>query len=200
MIAPENQRLVEAVRLALGDIPVQAQDERNEVTIIAPREKIVEMMQRLKDHEATSMTMLMDVCGVDHPERRQRFDVAYQLLSLRHNWRLTVIVATDEVATVPSVVGVYPSAGWFERETYDLFGITFAAHPDLRRILTDYDFEGHPLRRDFPLIGFTEVHYDDLQRRVVYEPVQLQQDYRAFDALSPWKGLTDVQKREGGKG
>lgn len=200
MIAPENQRLVEAVRLALGDIPVQAQDERNEVTILAPREKIVEVMQRLKGQESTSMTMLMDVCGVDHPKRRQRFDVVYQLLSLRHNWRLTVIVATDEVATVPSVVGVYPSAGWFERETYDLFGITFAAHPDLRRILTDYDFEGHPLRRDFPLIGFTEVHYDDLQRRVVHEPVQLQQDYRAFDALSPWKGLTDVQKREGGKG
>ncbi|HAX90601.1 MAG TPA: NADH-quinone oxidoreductase subunit C [Rhodospirillaceae bacterium] len=193
MIAPFHRPLADAVRDALDDIAVQVQSQRDELTIIAPREKIVEVMQALRDDERTDMHQLMDVCGVDHVARRPRFDVVYQLLSLSHNWRLTVAVQTDKA--VPSVVGVYPSTGWFERETFDLFGITFDGHPDLRRILTDYDFEGHPLRRDFPLMGFEEKIYDDLTRRVVRQSVTLQQDYRAFDALSPWQGMTDVQKR-----
>lgn len=196
MINPRNQERINAVRKALGDIPAQISDVLDELCVRAPRERLVEVMTALRDHEATQMAMLMDVCGVDYPDRLPRFEVVYQLLSLTHNDRVRVIVQTDEVAAVPSVADVYPAAGWFEREAFDLFGISFAGHPDLRRILTDYDFEGHPLRRDFPLMGFTEKRYDDLQRRVVTEPVSLQQDYRAFDALSPWQGLTDVQKRE----
>jgi len=166
------------------------------LVLCVPRDYIVEILTALRDREEMAMTMLMDVCGVDYPARDNRFDVVYQLLSLKHNWRLTVCLETDEICAVPSVTGVYASAGWFERETFDLFGIVFKGHPDLRRILTDYDFIGHPLRRDFPLTGFTETRYDDLQRRVVSsEPVHLQQDYRAFDARSPWQGVTDVQKR-----
>ncbi|MDD2325839.1 MAG: NADH-quinone oxidoreductase subunit C [Alphaproteobacteria bacterium] len=162
-----------------------------------PRDYIVDILIALRDRDEASMTMLMDVCGVDYPMRDKRFDVVYQLLSLHYNWRLTVCLETDEITPVPSVASVYASAGWFEREVFDLFGITFKGHPDLRRILTDYDFIGHPLRRDFPLTGFTETRYDDLTRRVVSsEPVHLQQDYRAFDARSPWQGMTDVQKRE----
>jgi NADH-quinone oxidoreductase subunit C len=192
-----NRKLVEAVREALSPLTALVTTERDEVTAQIQRGQVVEAMQKLRDHPATRFHQLMDVCGADFPNRLQRFEVIYQLLSLSHNWRLTVVVFTDEVAEVPSVVSVYPSAGWFEREAYDLYGICFSGHPDLRRILTDYGFEGHPLRRDFPLMGFTEKRYDDLTRRVVDEPVRLQQDYRAFDALSPWKGLTDVQRRQG---
>ena len=193
MIAPFHRKLADAVRDALDDIAVQVQSQRDELTIIVPCEKIVEVMLALRDDGRTDMHQLMDVCGVDYVNRKPRFDVVYQLLSLSHNWRLTVIAQTHKA--VPSVVSVYTSAGWFERETFDLFGITFDGHPDLRRILTDYDFTGHPLRRDFPLMGFEEKIYDDLTRRVVSQPVMLQQDYRAFDALSPWQGMTDVQER-----
>ncbi|HEX2255410.1 MAG TPA: NADH-quinone oxidoreductase subunit C, partial [Afifellaceae bacterium] len=126
--------------------------------------------------------------GVDWPERPQRFDVVYHLLSPRHNARIRVKLATDEATPVPSATVVLPGADWFEREAYDLYGILFAGHPDLRRILTDYGFQGHPLRRDFPLTGFVEVRYDEEQKRVVYEPVNLQQEYRSFDFLSPWEG------------
>ncbi|MDD3181400.1 MAG: NADH-quinone oxidoreductase subunit C [Alphaproteobacteria bacterium] len=195
MIELRHRTLVDAVREALGAITVVVACERDEVTIAVQRPKIAQALALLRDHPATRFHQLMDVCGVDYPNRLERFDVVYQLLSLSHNWRLTVKVQTNEVAEVPSVAEVYPSAGWFEREVFDLYGVRFSGHPDLRRILTDYGFEGHPLRRDFPLTGFTEVHYDDLQRRVVSEPLSLQQDYRAFDALSPWQGVTDVQKR-----
>ncbi|MGE4350865.1 MAG: NADH-quinone oxidoreductase subunit C [Bdellovibrionales bacterium] len=196
MIDPTCKPLIEAVRQALSSLKVVFTSEvKGEVAVLVPCASIAHAMEHLRDHPLTAMNQLMDVCGVDYPDRLPRFEVAYQLLSLKHNWRLTVKVQTDEVTPVPSVTGVYPSAGWFEREVYDLFGIPFADHPDLRRILTDYGFEGHPLRRDFPLTGFTEVRYDDLHRQVVQEPVSLQQDYRAFDAMSPWQGLTDVQKR-----
>jgi len=194
-----HREIVEAVRSALESIPAKITAAHGEISILVPRVQIVQVLTALRDDRAVAMNQLMDVCGVDYPHRIERFDVVYQLLGLKHNWRLTVRVQTDEIMPVPSVVGVYPSAGWFEREVFDLFGIIFSDHPDLRRILTDYGFEGHPLRRDFPLTGFTEVRYDDLQRRVVQEPVKLEQDYRAFDALSPWKGATDVQKREGGE-
>ncbi len=188
--------LAEAVCGVLGESAAQVLLERDEVTVIVPSEKLVEVMTALRDDPRTAFHQLMDVGGVDYLARTPRFDVAYQLLSLQQNARLTVIAQTDDA--VPSVVGVYPSAGWFEREAFDLLGIMFDGHPDLRRLLTDYGFEGHPLRRDFPLMGFEEKVYDDLHARVVSQPVTLQQDYRAFDALSPWQGLTDVQKREGG--
>lgn len=194
-----NRKLIDAVREALGDIGAVIAVERDEVTATVPRARIVQALTALRDHPATQMHQLMDVCGVDRPQCLERFEVVYQLLSLSHNWRLTVLVTTKEIVEVPSVVSVYPSAGWFEREAFDMFGIGFAGHPDLRRILTDYGFEGYPLRRDFPLTGFTEVRYDDLERRVVQEPVKLEQDYRAFDALSPWQGMTDVQRRGGGE-
>jgi len=131
----------------------------------------------------------MDICGVDWPERPERFDVVYNLLSLKHNQRIRVKVAVREDEPVPSVVGIFPSAGWYEREVWDLYGVPFAGNPDLRRILTDYGFDGHPLRKDFPLTGFVELRYDDEQKRVVYEPVKLTQDFRSFDFLSPWEGM-----------
>jgi NADH-quinone oxidoreductase subunit C len=134
--------------------------------------------------------MLVDVSGVDHPERAKRFDVVYHLLSLKLNLRLRVKVATDEETPVPSVTGIFPNASWYERECWDMYGVFFSDHPDLRRMLTDYGFDGHPLRKDFPLTGYVEVRYDDAQRRVVYEPVRLTQEFRNFDFLSPWDGMT----------
>jgi NADH-quinone oxidoreductase subunit C len=134
--------------------------------------------------------MLIDICGVDYPEREQRFEIVYNLLSLKHNLRLRLKVSTDENTPVPSVSSIYPAASWFERECWDMYGVFFGDHPDLRRILTDYGFEGHPLRKDFPLTGYVEVRYDDEQRRVVYEPVKLTQEFRSFDFLSPWEGMT----------
>ena len=131
----------------------------------------------------------MDVCGVDHPGRAPRFDVVYNLLSLTHDRRIRLKVMTDEGEPVPTVTGVFQSANWFEREAWDLFGIYFRDHPDLRRILSDYGFQGHPLRKDFPLTGYVEVRYDDEQKRVVYEPVKLTQEFRTFDFLSPWEGM-----------
>ena len=135
---------------------------------------------------------ITDLCGVDYPARPRRFDVVYHLLSPRHNQRIRVKVETDEVTPVPSVIDVFPAADWFEREAYDLYGILFSGHPDLRRILTDYGFEGHPLRKDFPTTGFVEVRWDDEQKRVVYEPVRLAQEFRSFDFLSPWEGTEYV--------
>jgi NADH-quinone oxidoreductase subunit C len=132
----------------------------------------------------------VDILGVDYPEQEERFEVVYQFLSLRHNQRVRVKVTTDEDSPVPSVAGIYPSAIWYEREVWDMYGVFFADHPDLRRILTDYGFEGHPLRKDFPLTGYVELRYDDEQKRVVYEPVKLTQDFRTFDFLSPWDGMT----------
>jgi NADH-quinone oxidoreductase subunit C len=145
-----------------------------------------------RDDVNTQFKQLMDVCGVDWPGRDERFDVAYNLLSLTHNRRLRVLTRTDEATPVPSVTGVFSSADWWERETWDLFGIYFAGHPDLRRSMTDYGFEGHPLRKDFPLTGYVEVRYDQDQKRVVYEPVKLTQEFRNFDFLSPWEGTDYV--------
>lgn len=200
MTDEKAKALMDAIRAALGLNYAGIACERGEVVLHVAAEKIVDTLRTLRDDPAIAMSQLMDVCGVDYPARRKRFDVVYQLLSLKHNWRLTVRLETDEIAAVPSVACVFSSAGWYERETFDMFGVVFEGHPDLRRILTDYGFEGYPLRRDFPLVGFTEVRYDDLQRRVVQQPVSLEQDYRPFDAQSPWRGMTDVQKREGGEG
>ena len=168
---------------ALG---VEAVVAFGELTLIAPREQIVEVMKGLRDQ--FGFQQLMDVCGADYPDREERFEVVYHLLSLTRAARLRVKVQTDEVKPVPSIVSVYPSAGWFEREAFDMYGMIFSDHPDMRRILTDYGFQGHPLRKDFPMTGYVEVRYDEEQKRVVYEPVKLAQEYRTFDFLSPWEG------------
>jgi NADH-quinone oxidoreductase subunit C len=146
----------------------------------------------LRDDPACRFISFIDLCGADYPGREKRFDVVYHLLSPVHNTRIRIKAETDETTLVPSIVDVFPAANWFEREAYDLYGILFSGHPDLRRILTDYGFDGHPLRKDFPMTGFVEVRYDDEQKRVVYEPVKLQQEFRNFDFLSPWEGTDYV--------
>jgi NADH-quinone oxidoreductase subunit C len=177
---------------ALGDAIVHVEINGDEFGIVVVRPRLREVLQKLRDDPAIAMNQLMDICGADYPDRPERFEIVYNLLSLKHNWRLRVKVLTDEHSPVPSAVGIYSAAGWFERETWDLFGVAFSGHPDLRRLLTDYGFEGHPLRKDFPLTGYVEVRYDDEQKRVVYEPVKLVQDFRNFDFLSPWEGMTDI--------
>lgn len=161
-----------------------------ELTILAERDSIVKLASFLKDDTQCVFETLIDICGVDWPERSQRFDVVYHFLSMRLNQRIRVKVMTDETQPVPSLIDLHPSANWFEREAFDMYGIRFAGHPDLRRLLTDYGFEGYPLRKDFPLTGFTQVRYDDLEKRVINEPVKLVQEYRNFDFLSPWEGMT----------
>lgn len=187
--------LLAEVKRALGDSVMDSRAEHGELSILVPRTRIADALQILRDDAALAFQQLMDICGVDYPERPERFEVVYNLLSLSKNWRLRVKTHTDETSLVPSVTGVYSVAGWFERECWDLYGVPFSGNPDLRRILTDYGFEGHPLRKDFPLSGYVEVRYDDTQKRVVYEPVQLPQDFRTFDFLSPWEGMTDVNRR-----
>ena len=159
-----------------------------ELNLTTSADNIVAVMKFLRDDVQTQFHSFIDICGVDYPERAQRFEVVYHLLSPLQNMRVRVRVKTDADTSVPSVVEIYPGADWFEREAYDLYGILFTGHPDLRRLLTDYGFEGHPLRKDFPLTGFTEVRYDDAQKRVVYEPVELRQEFRNFDFFSPWEG------------
>jgi NADH-quinone oxidoreductase subunit C len=159
-----------------------------ELTITANAADIVKVATFLRDDPQCQFWNLVDVTAVDWPARPQRFDVVYHFLSPKQNARIRVKVATDEMTPVPSIIGVFPGADWFERETYDLYGVLFTGHPDMRRILTDYGFEGHPLRKDFPLTGFVEVRWDDEQKRVVYEPVRLTQEFRNFDFLSPWEG------------
>jgi NADH-quinone oxidoreductase subunit C len=160
----------------------------DELTITVAGNALPRVLTYLRDEPSLLFKELVDLCGVDYPERERRFDVVYHLLSLHHNQRLRVKVETDEATPVPSVVSVYPTAGWFEREAWDMYGILFSDHPDLRRLLTDYGFEGHPLRKDFPLTGYVEMRYDEEQKRVVYEPVKLRQDFRNWDFLSPWEG------------
>jgi NADH-quinone oxidoreductase subunit C len=153
---------------------------------------IVEVLTFLRDDAECRFVCFIDICGADYPEREKRFDVVYHLLSPYKNHRVRVKVQTDEEGTVPSAIGVFPAANWFEREAFDLYGILFSGHPDLRRILTDYGFSGHPLRKDFPVTGHVEVRYDDEAKRVVYEPVKLIQEMRQFDYLSPWEGTEYV--------
>lgn len=163
-----------------------------ELTLLAERDHIVPLLRFLRDDQQCNFETFIDICGVDYPERSERFEVVYHLLSMRMNQRIRVRIRTDEETAVPSVVSLWPVANWFEREAFDMYGIQFADHPDLRRILTDYGFEGWPLRKDFPLTGHYEVRFDDLEKRVIYEPVKLAQEYRNFDFLSPWEGMTSV--------
>ncbi|QXM26383.1 NADH-quinone oxidoreductase subunit C [Elioraea tepida] len=180
-VAEAVPQAVRAHRVALG-----------ELEIVARADTLPSLMAVLRDDPQFGFTQLMDLCGVDWPERAERFDVVYNLLAPATNRRVRVIVPVAEGAAVPSVVSLWPAAGWYEREAWDLFGIPFAGNPDLRRILTDYGFEGHPLRKDFPLTGHVELRYDEEQKRVVYEPVKLTQEFRNFDFLSPWEGMTTL--------
>ena len=182
------RELGEYIAAALGAEVIQATVAHGELSVRARGEGIVKVLTLLRDDSSCQFGLLMDVCAVDYPERAARFDVVYSLLSLKHNQRVRVKIANDGIVAVPSVTGVYRAAGWFEREVWDLYGIFFSGHPDLRRLLTDYGFEGHPLRKDFPLTGYVEVRYDETQKRVVNEPVSLTQDFRNFDFMSPWEG------------
>jgi len=163
-----------------------------ETTITVSASRIVDVIRTLRDDERCQFEVLIDLAGVDYPARGQRFEVVYHLLSPRLNQRLRVKLEADDVTPVPSIIDVHPSANWYEREAYDMFGILFSGHPDLRRLLTDYGFSGYPLRKDFPLTGHVEVRYDDEKKRVVYEPVKLTQDFRTFDFESPWEGVDYV--------
>ena len=172
---------------ALGASILSATQATGELTVVVRRDDSLAVLQHLRDIE--SFSTFVDVCGADYPERAERFEVVYHLLSMSKNARIRVKVTTDEDTPVASAFGLWPAADWFEREAFDMYGILFSGHPDLRRILTDYGFHGHPLRKDFPLTGYTEVRYDEAQKRVIYEPVKLVQEYRNFDFLSPWEGM-----------
>ena len=176
------------VSAALPDAVLSFDIRHSELTCRIKRETVLEMLRFLRDDPKCRFSILCDICGVDYPDRPQRFDVVYNLLSLTHNQRIRLTLETDEDQPVASATALYSSAGWWEREAWDLYGIYFSDNPDLRRILTDYGFEGHPLRKDFPLTGYVELRYDEDQKRVVYEPVKLKQEFRSFDFLSPWEG------------
>ena len=182
------RELGDFIAAALGGAVEHVEVKLGELMVTCTPDDLVKVMKLLRNDSNCRFEMLIDVCGVDYPEREKRFDVVYNLLSLKNNQRVRVKVATDEATPVPSASSLFSAAGWFERETYDLYGVWFSDHPDLRRILTDYGFEGHPLRKDFPLTGFVEVWWDDEQKRVVNRPVKLQQEFRRFDFLSPWEG------------
>ncbi|MDR3518262.1 MAG: NADH-quinone oxidoreductase subunit C [Azospirillaceae bacterium] len=181
--------LADQITSLLGDQVVRTEIKLGELTVVLVRDGLVPALIMLRGHPDFQFRQLMDITAVDFPERAERFEVVYHLLSLKFNRRIRIKVMTDEDTPVASVTGVFSTANWFEREVWDMFGVFFAEHPDLRRLLTDYGFDGHPLRKEFPMTGFVEVRYDDEQKRVVYEPVRLTQDFRAFDFLSPWDGM-----------
>jgi len=198
------QELADQLAAGLPGDVIRSELVRGELILWAQRPAIARVLTYLRDDPRLLFKVLVDLCGVDHPDRPERFEIVYNLLSLKHNRRVRVKVTTDEIEPVPSVTGVYSAANWYEREAWDLFGVYFADHPDLRRLLTDYGFDGHPLRKDFPLTGYVELRYDEDQKRVVYEPVKLKQEFRSFDFLSPWEGMAqmlpgDEKAKEGGK-
>ncbi|MBN9525517.1 MAG: NADH-quinone oxidoreductase subunit C [Alphaproteobacteria bacterium] len=183
--------LAQHVAKALGGDVVETVVALGELTVRVKREAIVRVLTFLRDDAACRFTQLVELCGVDYPERAQRLEIVYHLLSMTLNQRIRVKLTTDEMTPVESVAPLFPTANWFEREAYDMVGVMFDNHPDLRRILTDYGFEGHPLQKDFPLTGFVELRYDEVEKRVVQEPVRLAQEFRRFDFLSPWEGAVD---------
>ena len=180
---------LKVIEASLSDLVLAADIHNGEIVLRAELAKVADILLALRDTQTLECRQLTDITAVDWPERPARFDLVWQLLSLRYNQRVRLIAEVEEGEIVPSSVPVFASANWAEREVWDMFGIFFSGHPDLRRLLTDYGFEGHPLRKDFPLTGHVEVRYDDTQRRVVYQPVQLVQEYRDFDFLSPWEGM-----------
>jgi len=189
-------RLGEEIVAACGGAAAGCGVAFGELTVTAPAHRIADLLTRLRDEGAFAFDQLIDICGADYPARPLRFDVVYHLLSMTTNRRIRVKVETDEATAVPSVVGVFPAADWFEREAFDLYGVFFEGHPDLRRILTDYGFHGHPMRKDFPMTGYVEVRYDDELKRVVYEPVK-SVEFRNWDFLSPWEGAEYAKPGEG---
>ena len=189
-LVPSREGIIDEVKAAIGDAFLGAKDLVGEVSIDVARESIVEVCRTLRD--GFEYQQLMEIAGVDYPQRAERFDVVYHLLSVTRNHRIRLRVTTDEDMAVPSVTGLWPVAGWLEREVFDMFGVLFEGNDDLRRILTDYGFRGHPFRKDFPLSGYVELRYSEEQKRVVYEPVRLAQDFRAFDFLSPWEGAAYI--------
>ena len=185
-----NDGVADAMKAALGDAIASIHEEHGEILLNVVRDQLADVMRTLRDeHE---YQQLMEIAGVDYPGRAERFEVCYCLLSVTKNHRLIVKVSTDEATPVPSVTSIWPNAGWLEREVFDLYGVLFAGNDDLRRILTDYGFEGHPFRKDFPLTGHVELRYSEQEKRVVYEPVELAQDFRSFDFMSPWEGADYV--------
>ncbi len=186
------KELAEHIELGLGESLVSWKVEYGELTLTVNATDILDAIRFLRDNSSCKFVNLTDICGVDYPSREKRFDVVYHFLSPVQNQRVRVKVATDENTPVASLTPLFPGAEWFEREAYDMYGILFSGHPDLRRILTDYGFDGYPLRKDFPVTGFVEVRYDDEKKRVVYEPVRLNQEMRSFDFLSPWEGTDYV--------
>jgi NADH-quinone oxidoreductase subunit C len=184
--------LAEHVAAALPDAVTAAEIRGGELCCRVRCEALRDVLKFLRDDPKCAFNVLCDICGVDYPDRPRRFEVVYNLLSMRFNQRIRIKLETDEEQPVPCAVELYSSAGWWEREAWDLFGIYFADNPDLRRILTDYGFEGHPMRKDFPLTGYVELRYDEDQKAVIYEPVRLQQEFRSFDFLSPWEGMDKI--------
>jgi NADH-quinone oxidoreductase subunit C len=184
--------LAKHVEAELGGKMLSRSIALGELTLVVAADDIGSVLTSLRDDKECQFEQLVDICGVDYPERARRFDVVYHLLSPRKNQRIRVKCEADEENPVPSIVELFPAANWYEREAYDMYGILFSGHPDLRRLLTDYGFRGHPLRKDFPLTGYVEVRYDDDQKRVVYEPVKLAQEFRSFDFESPWEGVDYV--------
>jgi NADH-quinone oxidoreductase subunit C len=187
-LTAQMTRLGKAIAKAAKGMIAGVEVAHGELNLTAAREHIVGLLILLRDNRDFQFHQLIDLTCVDYPERAQRFDVVYHLLSLTRNTRIRVKIATDETTPVPTAVPAHPCADWFEREAFDMFGVMFQGHPDMRRLLTDYGFEGHPLRKDFPMTGYVEVRWDEEQRRVVYEPVKLNQEFRKFDFLSPWEG------------
>ena len=185
-LVPAREGIIDAVKAAIGDAFLSGKDSVGEVSIDVARDSVADVLRTLRDE--LEYQQLMEIAGVDYPSRPERFEVVYHLLSVTKNHRLRIRVTTDEANAVPTVTGIFPVAGWLEREIFDLYGVLFDGNPDLRRILTDYGFRGHPQRKDFPLTGYVELRYSEEQKRVVYEPVRLSQDFRNFDFLSPWEG------------
>jgi len=192
MMVKALEKLSTYVCKRLKQINIEAKIEFGELNLRVHRDDILAVLQFLRDDEACQFVCLIDISGVDYPARLERFDIVYHLLSPRQNLRVRLQVATDDEHDVPSACALFAGAEWYERETYDMYGVLFSDHPDLRRILTDYGFEGHPLRKDFPVTGFVECRYDNEAKRVVYEPVLLRQEMRSFDFLSPWEGTDYV--------
>ena len=183
-----DEGVIDAAKAAIGGALLEARDEVGEITLVVEREAIAAVLKALRDTPGLEYQQLMEIAGVDYPERAERFEVVYHLLSLTRNRRIRVKLSTDDAIPVPSVTSLWPVAGWLEREVFDMYGVGFAGNADLRRILTDYGFEGYPQRKDFPLTGFVELRYSEAEKRVVYEPVSLPQDFRTFDFLMPWEG------------
>jgi len=193
---PENdENLTDLAGRLAAALPGAVQDHaihHGELNVSITRDAVIDALTFLRDDPHCRFTVLCDICGIDYPDRPMRFEVVYNLLSMSRNLRIRLKLEADEEQPVPSATGVFSAAGWWEREAWDLFGIYFGGHPDLRRILTDYGFDGHPLRKDFPLTGYVELRYDEDQKRVVYEPVKLKQEFRSFDFLSPWEGMDRI--------